>query len=195
MKVSFCLITNNPEAFKRFVGTIDHALVSGWSYSLCVSYEQPFLKSDLVTNKKLNMITKYRKTPDKFCFATARLQSFELAPKNSDYIIMCDDDFRFTKGSANNRYSASERYKDAILYMEKNPECSAVYMKGFLGGVPYGRKVLPMVDGFYSTGKGIIIKSKNRKYDNIINPEYVVPGVGEDSAIAITAYENGCYGS
>ena len=114
---------------------------------------------------------------------------------DADFIIMADDDFRFTDGQSTNHYkwTAGERYMDAVKYLQAQKSCACVYMKGFLGGVPYGRWILPMDGGFYETGMGIVMRGKGRPYKNIIDKQFLVPGGGEDTAIAITGIMHGYY--
>ena len=193
MKVAFCVISNNSVSMEKFYETfIHHALVPGAENILCISTQQPFY--DEKFRKLPNVRIKKRTGQWKGKFGKARMHSFQMAT-DADYLIMCDDDFRFRDGKSTHHFqwSAGERYLDAIEYLKNQKSCSAVFMKGYLGGLPSGRWILPMCSGFYETGLGIVIPGKSRPYKHIIDPQFLVTGAGEDTAIAITGIMQGYY--
>src|SRR4029079_12436241 len=129
-----------------------------------------------------------------FDYIDARSHSYQLG-KNADYIIHCDDDFIFTDGKSTKdyRWSSGARYADCIRYLENNEACGAVICKGFLGGSHLGRKIVPMVGGFYETGLGVVLRGRNRTYPHLIDPLFTALGTGEDAALPITVMLHGYY--
>jgi hypothetical protein len=136
------------------------------------------------------------RTPPKgplFNFVEARIHSLSLVNQMSDYIIWCDDDFRFKSGTPSMKCNAGARYQDAIDYMEANPSCGIVQMTGFLGGAPFGRKVIPTFGGFMETALGLVLRGKKRGYKDLIDPRLKIIGGGSDPAVITTAVANGYY--
>lgn len=199
MKIAFCVISNRPEKLLRMAMTIEHAMVKGPNYSLCISYTDP-IYADLIkairnrAPRRLNIISKRRKEqPGIFNYAKARMHSFGLIEEDTDFLIMIDDDFMFTAGTENSRYSSGDRYMDGVRYLKTHRDCGIILNKGFLGGSPYGRTIVAMDKGYFDTGLGLIVRGKDRAYENIIDRELWLPGAGEDVAVCFTAMAAGNY--
>lgn len=202
MKIAFCVISNRPERMLDFSASFRNAMVEGHQYSLCLSYQHPYTDFDLERigeglPRQVSFLAKGRKKfkdNSLFDYCGARLHSYSL-DLEADYIISCDDDFRFTDGQSTNLYkwSSGERYMDCCKYLEQQKSCGIVLTKGFLGGVPSGRWILPMSGGFFETGTGIVIRGWERPYQDIIHPRLKVPGVGDDIAVSMTSMLHGYY--
>lgn len=203
MKIGFCLISNRPEKTIRFINSFQHAIVKGYEYSFHLSYEKQFTNEHLrIIKEKINQIDKSIKVifskreteTGRFHYYKSRMHSFSTA-EFCDYLIMVDDDIVFTDGKQTKKYkwSAGERYIDAVKYLENNSNCGIVYMKSYLGGASLGRKFIMMRGGFFDTGLGVVFRGKSRKYKNIIDDIFNVPGGCVDTSIGISAIMNGYY--
>jgi len=187
---------------KEFVSTFKHAMHKGHRYHICVSYQDPYTNKDLreiramLPQANIGFMTEPRKVPKGplFNFVEARIHSLSLVNGMSDYIIWCDDDFRFTDGASTKLgLTAGQRYQDAIDYLEANPACGIVQMTGHLGGSQFGRKVIPIFGGFMETALGLVLRGRKRGYKDLIDPRLKVIGGGSDPAVMMTAVANGYY--
>jgi glycosyltransferase involved in cell wall biosynthesis len=195
MKIAFSVITNRHDKMARFASTFSNAMVKGHEYIVSMSYEDPVMPHPIrlalpeeVGFRHIKRIT----NPPPFWAGHARTLGFDIV-KDCDYIIMCDDDFQFTAGTKCYPFSAGKRYIDAVEYLESNPACGSVIMKNFMGGSNLGRSIIPMQNGYFETALGAVVRGKDRPYKDIIDPYFLMPGVGEDVAIFITPIMNGYY--
>jgi len=208
MVIAFFVISNAPTDFEVFCRTFNHAMVAGHEYIICASLQMPEYEAvslDTIRNWLPTIVelrTAYRKRmiifdrEPVFHYTDARLHVFSLLDlRQVDYLIVCDDDFKFTNGQSTNlyKYSSGERYMDCFQYLETNPACGCIIAKHHLGGGGMGRKIVPMMSGFFETARGIILRGRNRSYSDIIDPRLIAPGIGEDVSISITPIINGLY--
>src|SRR5215475_8516514 len=123
MIIAFCVISNRLDKLERMISTFNNA-TSSYQTLLAISYQDPISKNNI--NRHSFIIAKKRPMPAGMLnFCEAREHSFKLA-KGADYLVMIDDDFRFKEG-------AGARYVEAAEYLESNPGCGMVILKGYLG--------------------------------------------------------------
>src|SRR4051812_47537860 len=118
MKIAFCVISNRPDKALAFAESFKHAMVKGHEYQMCLSYQEPVKRSHMediaaALPRGVEFNFERRVKPDGlFNAGEARLHAFGLA--DADYLIMSDDDFRFTDGKSTAAgLSAGQRYLDA----------------------------------------------------------------------------------
>lgn len=197
MKIAFCMCSNRPQGMVNCSSTIKHAIVKGVEFRFFISYEpnvtEQFrreIRANLEPYGKVSMKERMKHRGKYIPFHKMRMTSFEMAGDWPDYIYMIDDDSTFKSGTPSANYSSGDRYYDAVKYMEANPDCGMVWMKPFLGGANMGRKIVPFLNGLYSTSRGIIIR--NQKYP-LVHPKWMYPGAGNDTSIAFTGFLHGYY--
>lgn len=200
MRVSFCCYSNRPQKLRVLRENYHLALHPAHTYEFCLSAERSYTKEDIAWFEKsfsalpcFSTKWAYRAEEGKgtklFNCVVALVHATNLA-NDPDYMIVVDDDFRFTEGTHHNNFNSGERYNDAIEYMEQHRDCGVVYMKGFLGGSTKGREIVPMCSGFFETGKGMVIRGSRRP---VVDPLFNVPGAGNDVALGVTSLMNGYY--
>lgn len=79
--------------------------------------------------------------------------------KDVDYYLSIDDDFKFSPGTKCSGGSSGQRYLEALHFLERYRSCGTVMCRGFFGGSPYGKKIIPRLHYHYKTASGIIWKN------------------------------------
>lgn len=111
-----------------------------------------------------------------------------------DYILMIDDDFKFTSGTKTVPKSSGQVYGEMIDYMERHPRCGIMETRAFLGGTQQGQKIIPIWDWIYYRGVGQL--NRNLPEVNwIMTPPstYFMKGGMEDPLPAFSKMEMGYY--
>jgi len=203
MKIAFCIVTNRPAKMLRMAKTWHNGVAPGADWVFC--YALNVGSFDKVERALIRLLssphgevridecpTRFDKD-GRFHLAAARDYCFKMA-HDCDWIIVADDDFRFTPGTELYPWKAGERYIQAAQYMEANKDCGSIYMKGYLGGAKAANQINVMPSGYYETGMGIMLRGhEHRDYPSLITPEFMRYGTGSDAVVGLVAFLNGYY--
>jgi len=143
MKLCITMISNRPRmARERWLSSIHKLDPLREKIDTVFSFvlQEPFTEEDAVPYKALGATKLVKKsTAKRFNWWPNRNEVVKA--HKADFYLMTDDDHRFG-GPTPSGYTSWERYYDAIMYMEENPDCGAVCLLPFLGGTPSGKKIL-----------------------------------------------------
>tara|TARA_Y100000310_G_scaffold344936_1_gene460618 strand:- start:2783 stop:3598 length:816 start_codon:yes stop_codon:yes gene_type:complete len=191
--ISFSLITNRPEKFKRFCHLF--ANINIGNCIVAAQVQDPFTQKDIWECESIldgvQLRTQHHPSyllPDgRIDVAQARMDAHELTG-DCEYVVVCDDDTKFKSVDQTAfEWSAADRFQDCIDFMASTPTCGGIQMSGALGARRGDRRITLKHGGFYETFFGLILRNPK----GLIDPEFNRVGFGEDFAICFSVIKSG----
>jgi hypothetical protein len=192
MKLCITMISNRPEmARKRWLASIDklNPLQKKVGTYFTFIFEKPFSEDDAIPYLEFGYVElREKRHAKRFNWWPDRNEVIKMA--TADYYLMTDDDCRFG-GTTPTGYSSWKRYYDAIRYMDRHPDCGAVCLLPFLGGTPFGEKIMVADRDMYALGAGLLLR-RLPELDYSIE-EFNRPGALDEPAAIFSRIERGYY--
>lgn len=197
--LSICVISNQPHAMMGFVSSIekDSMLNAIPKIELCLSYQfSDYIVENgikpICENKGIKLVSAptpspHRDSDGRFNYARSRAHSVSMA--SQPFIMLADSDFEFQSHAGKMNYSSGDRIMDAIQLLQSNPEVGIVRLSSAFGGSHLGRSFIEFKSSCASTDRGLILR--NSEVHPLIEPEFLVAGVGEDVAIILSKFIQG----
>jgi len=192
MKLCITMISNRPRmARERWLSSIHKLDPLREKIDTVFSFvlQEPFTEEDAVPYKALGATKLVKKsTAKRFNWWPNRNEVVKA--HKADFYLMTDDDHRFG-GPTPSGYTSWERYYDAIMYMEENPDCGAVCLLPFLGGTPSGKKILIAEKDLFALGSGLLLRRlPDLDYSHKV---FDIPGALDESGAVFSRIECGYY--
>lgn len=192
MKLTLSLISNRPQDVLAMIETIPKGLhpISMEDIHIALAYQSPLDQllgqietrcHELGIHNFDSVKGEFRKN-GLFHYGQARSESWKLA--RGEYVLICDDDFRFGTGTKTAKFTSGERLIDAMNFIDNQNDKIIIQLTTFFGSVGKHREFWPISkNSLWATDRGIFLK--NHGFD-LIHPNVLLPGAGEDVAIFAT---------
>lgn len=114
--------------------------------------DAPYMKRlRAILTERIELRVSYHQQEPVARMAHLRTRSALLWPEATYYFIV-DDNVEFVPGSA-------RKIKDAVQYLEKNPQCGMVACAGHFGGHPFGGRITPFRGRHIATDRGLLLRN------------------------------------
>ena len=192
MKLCITMISNRPtmarERWLSSIGKLD-PLLRKVNTDFAFVFEEPFTAEDAVPYTTLGSVKIEKKRNAKRYNWWPDRNNVMRAIK-ADYYLMTDDDCRFG-GPTPQGYTSWKRYYDAIQYMDKHPDCGVVCCLPFLGGTPFGNRILVSERDLFALGSGLLLRRlPDLDYSHKV---FDIPGALDESGAVFSRIERGYY--
>lgn len=192
MKIGIAITTNNPKVtFSSFLPTLENITEINSKAVFLINFQPPWGVNQIleairvIEGNGFEVRRTFTGGWDKPIEIMAMREEAALLGEDCDAYLLCDDDFKFSSGTPQQKKSSGMKYLDCINFLEENERCGVITVKGFLGGYQWGEDIKRVWHDMYSTNRGLFL----RKIEgfNIAPEETLVIRGGLEESIAVFA--------